>query len=316
MKICSGDFVDVVMIGSIAYDSVESPAGSIVEGLGGSATFAGVSACRLNRFRDGGIRVGAVGVVGKDFLESDVERLEGHGLNLRGVERSNDLTFRWKARYGEDFGDVETLDTQVNCIIGYTPVVPSDWQDCSVLVLANMAPALQLSMLEQVDESALVLADSMEKWIVEELDGVKQVMSRTDVLVINETEAESISGHADVNKAAEVLVEMIKGDLVIIKLGAQGAMAFHGNEVIHVPAVPDCVPADPTGCGDSFIGTLAAHMAINIAAERAPEHGLRESMVDATVAASLALEGFSIQAIEAAGQVEYSRRAAAVDSVV
>lgn len=316
MKICWGEIMDVVMIGSIAYDSVESPAGSIVEGLGGSATFAGVSACRLNRFLDGGIEIGAVGVVGKDFLESDVERLESHGMNLGGVERSKDLTFRWMARYGDDFGDVETLDTHVNCIIGYTPKVPADWKDCSVLLLANMAPSLQLAMLDQVDDSALVLADSMEKWIVEELEGVKEVMSRTDVLVINETEAESISGHSDIHKAAELLVQMIKGDLVIIKLGANGAMAFHDGNAIHVPAVPNCVPADPTGCGDSFIGTLAAHMAINIAGGKSPEFQLKESMIDATVAASLALEGFSIQAIEAAGQVEYSRRAASVSSVV
>ncbi|MDP6010697.1 MAG: PfkB family carbohydrate kinase [Candidatus Poseidoniaceae archaeon] len=308
--------MDVVMIGSLAYDSVESPAGAIVEGLGGSATFAGVSACRLNSFVDGGIDIGVVGVVGKDFLQSDVERLEGHGLDLGGVERSDDLTFRWVARYGDDFGDVETLDTQVNCIIGYSPQVPEDWRSCAVLLLANMAPSLQEAMLEQVDSSALVLADSMEKWIVEEIDGVREVIARTDVLVINETEAESITGHSDIEEAATVLLSSIRGDLVIIKLGAQGATAFFAGESIHVPAVPGCFPADPTGCGDSFIGTLAAHMAINIRAGRAPEHSLRDSMVDATVAASLALEGFSIQAIEAAGQVEYSRRAAAIDSIV
>jgi len=308
--------MDVVMIGSLAYDSVESPAGAIVEGLGGSATFAGVSACRLNRFVDGGIDIGVVGVVGKDFLQSDIDRLEGHGLDLEGVERSDDLTFRWVARYGDDFGDVETLDTQVNCIIGYSPQVPEDWRSCAVLLLANMAPELQKAMLEQVDTSALVLADSMEKWIVEEIDGVREVMARTDVLVINETEAESITGHSDIGEAAAILLSSIRGEMVIIKQGAQGATAFVGDESIHVPAVPECVPADPTGCGDSFIGTLAAHMAINIRAGRTPEHSLRDSMVDATVAASLALEGFSIQAIESAGQVEYSRRAAAIESIV
>ena len=308
--------MDVVMIGSIAYDSVESPAGRIIEGLGGSATFAGVSACRYNQRMDAGISVGAVGVVGKDFLQSDIERLGNHGVDLSGVERSEDLTFRWVARYGEDFGDVETLDTQVNCIIGYTPVVPEDWRDCSVLLLANMAPSLQLSMISQIDKSALVLADSMEKWIVENLDEVHQVMAATDVLVVNETEAASLTGVPEPRLSCAALLQMIiQGGSVIVKMGADGALALHDGEIIEVSAVPGCVPADPTGCGDSFIGTLSAHVAANLRRGDPPLSNLREGMIDASVAASLALEGFSIQAIEAAGAVEYSRRAEAVASI-
>ena len=309
--------VDVVMIGSIAYDSVESPAGKIVEGLGGSATFAGVSACRLNQRLDAGLSIGAVGVIGKDFLESDIERLESQGMDLSGVERSDDLTFRWVARYGADFGDVETLDTHVNCIIGYSPVVPSEWKNASILLLANMAPSLQLAVLEQMHDDVIVLADSMEKWIVENLDEVKHVFSRTDVLVVNEIEAESLTGISEPKLAAVGLLNLIKENgIVIVKLGAQGALALIEGEIIQISAVPNCTPADPTGCGDSFIGTLAAHFAANIKNNSTPYLKLRESMVDATVAASLALEGFSIQAIEVAGITEYARRAALVDSIV
>ena len=315
MKNCLGEKMDVVIFGSIAYDSVESPAGAIVEGLGGSATFAGVSACRLNQRLGGELQIGTVAVVGKDFLESDIERLQGHGLDVSAIERSADLTFRWVARYGEDFGDVETLDTQVNCIIGYSPKVPEEWRSATVLVVANMAPMLQLSVLDQMDDSALVLADSMELWIAEELPQVRKVIARSDVLVLNEVEAETISGRSDYGEAAEVLLSMIKKDgVVIIKLGAHGSIALLDGEHIHVAAVPGCSPVDPTGCGDSYIGTLASCIAINIAAGKSPYTNMRDSMVDATVAASLALEGFSIKAIEAAGLVEYSRRSAAVQT--
>jgi len=281
--------MDVLMVGSIAYDSVSSPAGKVEDALGGSAVYAGIA----SRFHANYLnlsKIGLVGVVGKDFLESDIAMLESKGLDLSGLEIAEGKTFRWEGSYHGDMGVAETHDTHLNVFGDFNPKVPESSTEPTVLFCANLVPALQAQVLEQAQGSRLSMLDSMNLWIEIARDDLLSVMKRVDLIIINDGEVKMLADDDNLVRAAKKLISMVGCNSLVIKKGEHGVIAFHQGEMIALPAYPTELVVDPTGCGDSFAGTIAAYLASGSGDVSKDE--LREALVRATVTASFTLESF------------------------
>ena len=281
--------MDVLMVGSIAYDSVSSPAGKVEDALGGSAVYAGIA----SRFHANYLnlsKIGLVGVVGKDFLESDIEMLENQGLDLSGLEIADGKTFRWEGSYHGDMGVAETHDTHLNVFGDFNPKVPESSTEPTVLFCANLVPALQAQVLKQAHGKRLSMLDSMNLWIVIARDDLLSVMKSVDLIIINDGEVKMLADDDNLVRAAKKLISMVDCNSLVIKKGEHGVIAFHQGGMIALPAYPTELVVDPTGCGDSFAGTIAAYLASGSGDVSRDE--LREALVRATVTASFTLESF------------------------
>lgn len=281
--------MDVLMVGSIAYDSVSSPAGKVEDALGGSAVYAGIA----SRFHANYLnlsKIGLVGVVGKDFLESDIAMLESQGLDLSGLEIADGKTFRWEGSYHGDMGIAETHDTHLNVFGDFNPKVPDPSKEPTVLFCANLVPALQAQVLEQAQGTRLSMLDSMNLWIEIARDDLLSVMKSVDLIIINDGEVKMLAGDDNLVRAAKTLISMVGCKSLVIKKGEHGVIAFHQGGMIALPAYPTELVVDPTGCGDSFAGTIAAYLASGSGDVSKDE--LREALVRATVTASFTLESF------------------------
>ena len=281
--------MDVLMVGSIAYDSVSSPAGKVEDALGGSAVYAGIA----SRFHANYLnlsKIGLVGVVGKDFLESDIEMLENQGLDLSGLEIADGKTFRWEGSYHGDMGVAETHDTHLNVFGDFNPKVPKSSTEPTVLFCANLVPALQAQVLKQAHGKRLSMLDSMNLWIEIARDDLLSVMKSVDLIIINDGEVKMLADDDNLVRAAKKLISMVDCNSLVIKKGEHGVIAFHQGGMIALPAYPTELVVDPTGCGDSFAGTIAAYLASGSGDVSRDE--LREALVRATVTASFTLESF------------------------
>jgi ribokinase len=281
--------MDVLMVGSIAYDSVSSPAGKVEDALGGSAVYAGIA----SRFHANYLnlsKIGLVGVVGKDFLESDIEMLENQGLDLSGLEIADGKTFRWEGSYHGDMGVAETHDTHLNVFGDFNPRVPESSTEPTVLFCANLVPALQAQVLKQPHGKRLSMLDSMNLWIEIARDDLLSVMKSVDLIIINDGEVKMLADDDNLVRAAKKLISMVDCESLVIKKGEHGVIAFHQGGMIALPAYPTELVVDPTGCGDSFAGTIAAYLASGSGDVSRDE--LREALVRATVTASFTLESF------------------------
>jgi len=281
--------MDVLMVGSIAYDSVSSPAGKVEDALGGSAVYAGIA----SRFHANYLnlsKIGLVGVVGKDFLESDIEMLENQGLDLSGLEIADGKTFRWEGSYHGDMGVAETHDTHLNVFGDFNPKVPESSTEPTVLFCANLVPALQSQVLKQAHGKRLSMLDSMNLWIEIARDDLLSVMKSVDLIIINDGEVKMLADDDNLVRAAKKLISMVDCNSLVIKKGEHGVIAFHQGGMIALPAYPTELVVDPTGCGDSFAGTIAAYLASGSGDVSRDE--LREALVRATVTASFTLESF------------------------
>ncbi len=281
--------MDVLMVGSIAYDSVSSPAGKVEDALGGSAVYAGIA----SRFHANYLnlsKIGLVGVVGKDFLESDIEILENQGLDLSGLEIADGKTFRWEGSYHGDMGVAETHDTHLNVFGDFNPKVPESSTEPTVLFCANLVPALQAQVLKQAHGKRLSMLDSMNLWIEIAREDLLSVMKSVDLIIINDGEVKMLADDDNLVRAAKKLISMVDCNSLVIKKGEHGVIAFHQGGMIALPAYPTELVVDPTGCGDSFAGTIAAYLASGSGDVSRDE--LREALVRATVTASFTLESF------------------------
>tara|TARA_Y100000768_G_scaffold238663_2_gene180649 strand:- start:3393 stop:4313 length:921 start_codon:yes stop_codon:yes gene_type:complete len=281
--------MDVLMVGSIAYDSVSSPAGKVEDALGGSAVYAGIA----SRFHANYLnlsQIGLVGVVGKDFLQSDIAMLESQGLDLSGLEIAEGKTFRWEGSYHGDMGVAETHDTHLNVFGDFNPKVPDSSTEPTVLFCANLVPALQAQVLEQAQGTRLSMLDSMNLWIEIAREDLLSVMKSVDLIIINDGEVKMLADDDNLVRAAKTLISMVGCKSLVIKKGEHGVIAFHQGGMIALPAYPTELVVDPTGCGDSFAGTIAAYLASGSGDVSKDE--LREALVRATVTASFTLESF------------------------
>ena len=277
------------MVGSIAYDSVTSPAGNVENALGGSAVYAGIASRFHGNYLDLE-KIGLVGVVGQDFRSEDIAMLESQGLDLSGLEVAEGKTFRWEGSYHGDMGVAKTHDTQLNVFGDFDPKVPPESTAPKVLFCANLVPILQSKVLQQAKGTRISMLDSMNLWIEIAKDDLLAVMQSVDLIIINDGEVRMLAQDDNLIRASRALIKMVGCQTLIIKKGENGVIAFHNGEIISLPAYPTENVVDPTGCGDSFAGTIAAFLASNEGNISRDE--LREALIRATVTASFTLESF------------------------
>ena len=301
----TGPIMDVLIVGSIAYDSVASPIGNIQDALGGSATYAGL-ACSFHAKRLSLDQVGLVGVVGEDFAENDRTLLAESGLDLSGIETAEGKTFRWAGSYHGSMAEAQTHETHLNVFEHFQPKVPESHQSPQITFCANLHPALQDSVLQQATPQRLSMLDSMNLWINIARDSLIEVMQKVDLVIINDGEVRMLADDENLIRAARKVIEMIGAQTLVIKRGEHGVIAFHGSDIISLPAFPTAKVVDPTGCGDTFAGSIAAHLASGSGPLTRGE--LRQALLAATVSASFTLESFGIEGLHSMTEERFDQR--------
>jgi sugar/nucleoside kinase (ribokinase family) len=273
----------VLVVGSIAFDSIEAPTGVAEETLGGSATYFSYVASFFTRPR-------LVGVVGEDFPDRYRRVFDSRQIDSAGLVTQKGQTFRWKGKYHQDMNTRDTLEVHLNVFGTFDPVLPPRFRNSTHVFLANASPQVQARVLEQVEKPALVLADTMDLWISTQRDALLALLPRVDGLLLNDSEAKLLSDEDNLVKAGEA-VRRLGPKFVIVKKGEHGAMLFSDDGIFVVPAYPTAEVVDPTGAGDSFAGGVLGYLASD---DSLPPGRLRRAMAYGTVAASLTVEGFGL----------------------
>ena len=290
----------LLVVGSVALDTVETATQRREEILGGAACF---SCCAASFFAPTRL----VGVVGSDFPPAHEDFLRGHGIDLGGLEKAAGRTFRWAGRYAADFNTRTTLDTQLNVFETFKPKLPTAWTETPFVFLANIDPVLQLGVLEQVRKPRFSACDTMNFWIGGKRADLLRVLERVDMLLLNDEEARQLSGHSSLPAAARA-ISALGPKAVVIKRGDAGALLFQGGDVFAAPAFPLDSVVDPTGAGDSFAGGFMGHLAAT--SDTSPA-GVRSALVAGTVLASFCVEDFSLDRFRVLDQAQIRGRIAA-----
>lgn len=300
--------MDIVVVGSLALDSVATPWGEADDMLGGSASYFSVAASYY-------APVHLVAVAGQDLPARATEIFGARGVDLAGLERVEGKTFRWGGRYHENMNQRDTLFTHLNVFEHFHPKLPESYRNSELVFLANIHPSLQLEVLDQVDQPELVAMDTMNLWIETARDDLKKVLEHVDLLFLNDEEARQLSGHDQLWPAVEA-VRAMGPQWVVVKKGEHGAVLFADEERFAVPAVLLEKVFDPTGAGDTFAGGFLGHLA------RSRRHGeldmevLRECMIQGTVMASFVTEQFGVDRIVDLSAGEIAARRAQLAELV
>lgn len=297
--------MDVLIVGSLAYDSLETPFGAREDELGGSASYGGFSAAFHNR-RLEGKGVGLVGVIGEDFKSEHLDWYLSAGLNVDGIESTAGQTFRWKGSYHGDMSEAVTHETHLNVFENFQPKVPIGQTSPNVLMCANLHPSLQSSVLSQVKARRISILDSMNLWINIALEELLEVIQNVDLVVLNDAEVRMLASDDNLITAAKSVLEMKNGGMLVVKRGEHGVLALHPEGLISMPAFPTSNLTDPTGCGDSFAGALSQILAHGKGDVSRKE--LAESLVHATVTASFTIENFGTERLRNLTIEEYDNR--------
>jgi len=289
--------MSVLVVGSMAFDSIETPRGRADRILGGSAAYFALAAAFFSPVR-------IVGVVGEDFPEEHLTALSRSGVDLEGLQRARGKTFFWHGRYHEDLNVRDTLEVQLNVLQDFVPRIPAAYADTEYVFLGNIHPAAQLEVLEQLRRPRLVACDTMDHWINESPGELKKVLERVDAVVINDSEARMLSGHHNIVRAARAILKM-GPRTVLIKRGEYGVFQFADASTFVVPAYPLEEVHDPTGAGDSFAGGFMGFLAADGAAG---DDGLRRAIVHGNVTASFTVEDFGPRRLIALDRNEIDER--------
>ena len=245
----------LVIVGTVAFDTIETPFGKTDKILGGAATYIGISASNFEV--DGAI----VSVVGGDFPEENIDLLKDKGINVEGLEIVKDgKTFFWSGKYHNDMNVRDTLITDLNVLADFNPVVPQVYSDAEVVMLGNLHPMVQMGVIEQMQNPKLIVLDTMNFWMDSALEDLKSTIAKVDVITINDEEARQLSGEYSLVTAAKKIMEMGPA-FVVIKKGEHGALLFHKDEMFYAPALPLAEVFDPTGAGDTFAGGFSGYLA-------------------------------------------------------
>lgn len=295
--------MSVTVVGSVALDTVETPMGKNIEGLGGAATFFSLAASNYTP-------VHLVGVVGEDFPEQHVTALADKGVILDGLERQSGKTFRWSGRYHADMNNRDTLDTQLNVFEHFHPKLPDAARKSKYLFLGNIHPALQLEVLEQASPSFVAL-DTMNLWISIALEPLKQVLSKVDALIINDSEVLELTGLRNLVHGAEA-IQQLGPKIVVIKKGEHGCLLFAHGKVFSAPAMPLREVFDPTGAGDTFAGGFMGHISQQ---DSTSIETLRRAVIHGTVVASYTCEKFGPDRLIEIGKSDIEQRYAAIQEL-
>ncbi len=277
--------MSIVVVGSIALDTLTTPAGKAEETLGGSAVYFAMGASAMTRVR-------VVGVVGPDFPVQEKRFLADRGVDLEGVTTGQGPTFRWEGVYGQDLGDARTLRTELGVFASFSPSLPEDYRDCPHLFLANIDPALQLEVLEQVHSPEWIAVDTMNLWIETERDRVLEVLRRVSLVFVNESEARQLAGRNSLFEAGRFILDQ-GPDWVIIKRGGAGVLALGGAHPFQLPAVPLEQVTDPTGAGDSFASGMLGYLAST--GRDLDFESVQRALAYGNVVASFAVGGFGVE---------------------
>lgn len=289
--------MSILVVGSIALDTVETPFGKVSETVGGSAVYFSLAA----RFFS---KVNVVGVVGSDFPKSILNQLEKRGINTSGVVIKKGRTFRWKGRYDFDLNTAHTLETHLNVFSDFKPKIPAGYSSSEYVFLGNIHPELQLNVLKSVNSPKLIACDTMNYWIEKENKKLRKVLKNIDILIINEAEARELAGEPNTIRSARRILKMGPRYL-IIKRGEYGAMLFSDNNIFILPAFPLEQLADPTGAGDSFAGGFLGYIAN---CSDATEDTMRQAIVAGSVLASFTVEDFGIKRLLELDAKEINKR--------
>ena len=279
--------VDVIMVGTVALDSVRTPFGEVEETLGGSAVYASVAA---NTFA----KVGLVGVVGRDFPRRHLDFLRRRGIDLAGLEVADGDTFRWKGFYEYDMNQAHTLDTRLNVLSQFNPTLPEAYRKAKYVFLANTDPEIQMNVFRQMRRPKLVMLDTMNFWIEHKKEALEAIIGKVDVVLTNDAEARQFFGTPNLIKAGRAFLRM-GPQAVIIKKGEHGAMLFAGDQCFVAPAYPLEDLVDPTGAGDSFAGGFIGWLAKT--GDLSPRN-LRKAVVFGSIIASYDAEDFSLNRLK------------------
>ena len=281
---------NVLITGTVAFDDIETPHGSSGKIIGGAGTYIALAASVFSK------KISLISVIGDDFLEKDIEMLQSKNINTEMIERiPGEKSFYWKGRYHSNFKNRDTLITELNALEKFNPIVNKSSRNAEIVVLGNLHPSVQLSVLDQIDDTkSFVILDTMNFWMDTAINELKKAISKTDLIVINDEEAEQLTNEKNLDVAANIIFEM-GPKTVIIKKGDQGSEIFNSTESFYIPAYPVTSVVDPTGAGDCFAGGLSGYLStqpqINFSS-------LKKSMVFGTIAASYCVENFGVKGVQ------------------
>lgn len=292
--------MSLVIIGTVAFDAIETPFGKTDKIVGGAATFASIAASYLYD------QIKIVSVIGDDFGDENINKITSKGIDVEGLQiKEGEKSFFWSGKYHNDMNSRDTLTTELNVLENFDPIIPPSYQDCEYLLLGNLTPAIQLKTLERLEKKPkLVVLDTMNFWMNIALDDLLKVLKHVDVLTINDEEARQLSGEYSLVKAARKILEMGPRYL-IIKKGEHGALLFDKDQIFSAPALPLAEVFDPTGAGDSFAGGFIGYLAkvgtINF-------NNMKNAVIFGSALASFCVEKFGAEKLENLSQKEISDR--------
>ena len=292
----------LLAVGTVAFDAIETPFGKTDKILGGSGTFVGLAASQF------GVQTGIVSVVGGDFPKAYFEMLQSKGINTEGVEIVADgKTFFWSGKYHNDMNSRDTLITELNVLEHFNPVVPNSYKNAAIVMLGNLHPLTQASVLDQMEERPkLVVLDTMNFWMDIALNDLHEVLKRVDVITINDEEARQLSGEYSLVNAAKKIHEM-GPQYVVIKKGEHGALLFNEGNMFYAPALPLAEVFDPTGAGDTFAGGFCGYLAKT---QDVSFENMKNAIIYGSNLASFCVEQFGTERMQTLTADEVSQRLA------
>ena len=289
--------MSILVVGSVAFDSIKTPFGEVDEALGGSACYFSTSA---SFFTD----VNLVAVVGDDFPQEHLDFLASRNVDLSGLQKARGETFRWAGRYDYDLNEAHTLATHLNVFESFSPELPEHYRSAEFVFLANIDPELQLKVLEQVENPRLIACDTMNFWIQGKREELIKTLEKVDILIINEAEVRQLADEPNLLKAAQT-VRGFGPQTLVVKRGEYGVLMFAEGSIFSAPAYPLEEVFDPTGAGDTFAGGFVGYLA---ATRNLEERNLRKAIVYGTVMASFTVEKFSLDRLREIDHQEIADR--------
>ncbi|MEY3052221.1 MAG: hypothetical protein RLY31_2006 [Bacteroidota bacterium] len=298
----------LLTVGTVAIDDLETPFGKADRIVGGACTYISLAASYFVP------SINLVSIIGDDFPQDTLELLAGKGVNLEGLQRKpGERSFFWAGRYHRDLNSRDTLDTQLNVLADFDPVLPEHYKSSRYLMLGNLTPAVQLRVLEQLAERpAFIAMDTMNFWMDTALEDLRSVLREVDCLLINDEEARQLSGEHSLVRAAEVILAMGPAYLVI-KKGEHGALLFHGEDIFFAPALPLASVYDPTGAGDTFAGGFIGYLA---STRDHSFENMKRAVIYGSAMASFCVEKFGIERLTDLSELEIKGRIARFVSLV
>lgn len=300
--------MSLIAVGTVAFDDIETPFGKAGKIVGGAATYISLSASYFTR------DIQLVSVIGDDFTQSVLDDLESRGVDLAGLQvKKGEKSFFWAGKYHNDMNGRDTLDTQLNVLADFDPILPDAYKNAEYVMLGNLTPQVQMKVIDQLESKPKLIAlDTMNFWMDIALDDLKAVIQKIDVLIINDEEARQLSGEYSLVTAAKKIIGM-GPQILVIKKGEHGALLFHGDNMFYAPALPLEVVYDPTGAGDTFAGGFMGYIAKT---GDTSFEGMKKAIVAGSAMASFCVEKFGTQNLTGLTEEMIKERVARFESLV